>query len=534
MFRRNKVSQQADEFFDIAALISSMPECVYWKDLQGIYRGCNEFLLDLAGVKTQEEIIGKNDFDIGRLLGWGAEVANRIKIIDQEVLSSGVPKLNIEEPPLLMANGKTVYLNTSKVPLKNQSGEIFGLLGISVDITMLKQSLERERLAALRISQVMSYLPAHLYWKDKDGVYLGCNLQQAQSLGFKSIEEVIGKTDFDITESKKEAEAFREHDLDVMETRKVRTMEEVAVFAGEKIIVLSQKAPLYDEKREVIGVIGTSVDITELKKAQEQEKNMAVKIVEERAQAEIAIEKELRQAVMILAGSIAHDLRSPISMINMQGGSLQRGLDYLLNMYRKSGDDKFSESQLKDLETTGEGLKKITKEMFDYIDVTLKTLSRGLKGGITQEDLVECSMWHCVHNTLLRYPFTDEQRKLVIWDQQDFKFMGNELLVIRVFSNLITNALQQVEKNKKGQIAITTEINPAGNIIRFRDTAGGASAEIVNHLFDGYKTTKEKGTGIGLAFCKMTMEGFGGSISCHSVEGDYIEFVLTFPQSKTH
>lgn len=528
------MSEQGDEFFDISELISSMPECVYWKDLKGYYKGCNKFLLYLAGVKSQDEIIGKNDQDIGKMLGWDDEVARRVKIIDQEVLSSGIPKLNIQEPPLLMANGDAVYLSTSKVPLKNKSGKIVGLLGISVDITQLKHSLERERLAALRISQVMSYLPAHLYWKDKEGVYLGCNLQQAQSLGFKSIEEVIGKTDFDITENRKEAEAFRKHDLDVMKSRKVKSVEEVAVFAGKKVIVLSQKAPLYDNNGEVIGVIGTSVDITELKKVQEQEKIIAVKIAEERAQAEIAVEKELRQAVMILAGSIAHDLRSPLSIINMRASTLQRSLDYLLEMYHKSGDDKFSASQLKDLETTGEGLKKTTKEMFDYIELTLKTLSRGLKGGISQEELVECSMWHCVHNTLLRYPFTDEQRKLISWDQQDFKFMGNELLMARVFSNLITNSLQQIEKNQKGKISLSTEIHSSENIIRFRDTAGGAPAEVVNHLFDGYKTTKEKGTGIGLAFCKMTMESFGGTISCHSVEGDYIEFVMTFPQSKTH
>ncbi|HEV2614265.1 MAG TPA: PAS domain-containing sensor histidine kinase [Gammaproteobacteria bacterium] len=388
------------KFFDIGKLVSSMPECVYWKDTNGTYMGCNDFMLHLAGFKSQNEIIGKNDRDIGKMLGWADDVVDGIVTVDKEVLSSGVPKLNIEEPPLIMADGNVAFQRTSKVPLKDDKGNVVGLIGISIDITELKNSQEREKLAAIRIAQ-------------------------------------------------------------------------------------------------------------------------------EKAQTEA--EKELRQAVMILAGSIAHDLRTPISVINLEGHSLQRSLNYLLKMYRDSGDDKFSDSQLSDLEKAGDELRKIAMQMHDYVEVTLKTLSRGLKGGLTQEDLVECSMWHCIHNTLLRYPFSEEQKKLVEWDQADFKFMGNELLTVRIFSNLITNSLQQIEKNKTGKIFISTEKADSGNIIRFKDTAGGASPEIVNHLFDGYKTTKEKGTGIGLAFCKMTLDSFGGSINCHSVEGDYIEFVLNFP-----
>jgi signal transduction histidine kinase len=68
------------------------------------------------------------------------------------------------------------------------------------------------------------------------------------------------------------------------------------------------------------------------------------------------------------------------------------------------------------------------------------------------------------------------------------------------------------------------------NSLRFKDTAGGAAPEIVEHLFDGYVTTKGDGTGIGWAFCKLIMQSFGGDIICHSLEGESIEFVPTFPR----
>ncbi len=63
-----------------------------------------------------------------------------------------------------------------------------------------------------------------------------------------------------------------------------------------------------------------------------------------------------------------------------------------------------------------------------------------------------------------------------------------------------------------------------------KDTAGSVNSTIVDNLFDSYQTTKQQGTGVGLAFCKLTMESFQGTISCHSVEGDHIEFVLSFPK----
>lgn len=47
------------------------------------------------------------------------------------------------------------------------------------------------------LKEIIQITPGHIYWKDRNGALLGCNFKQAQSLGYNSIEEVIGKTDFD-------------------------------------------------------------------------------------------------------------------------------------------------------------------------------------------------------------------------------------------------------------------------------------------------------------------------------------------------
>jgi C4-dicarboxylate-specific signal transduction histidine kinase len=108
--------------------------------------------------------------------------------------------------------------------------------------------------------------------------------------------------------------------------------------------------------------------------------------------------------------------------------------------------------------------------------------------------------------------------------------MGNEILMIRILSNLIKNPLEQIRNNNRGKIFITTERGEKENLLYVKDTAGAAPSEVVEHLFDGYKTTKKGGTGIGLSFSKRTMTDFGGDITCHSEYPNYIEFVLSFPK----
>jgi signal transduction histidine kinase len=358
--------------------------------------------------------------------------------------------------------------------------------------------------------------------------------------GLKSRSELVGLTYEQMAKlanwTEGQGEAFRQAELAIMTTGKPQfnVDEPPVVIDGQTRYYMSTKVPLYNTKGEITGVVGISTDITERVLTEEREKIAITQAAEEQARAEA--ETELRRAVTVLTGSIAHDLRTPISVMNIRGDIIQQHLPVLIDAYHKAKEAGFllqndiMKKHLEALEHIGEDIKETSKEMHEFIDITLKTLSKALKGELVQEDLTLCSMWHCIHNTLARYPFLEEKHKLVKWDRRDFNFMGNGLLMIRILSNLLNNSLQQIEKNQRGVIFISTEKSNTENIIRFKDTAGGAAPEIVEHLFDGYRTTKNKGTGIGLAFCKITMKSFGGDLECHSVEGDFIEFVLTLPK----
>src|SRR3990167_8971060 len=103
----------------------------------------------------------------------------------------------------------------------------------------------------LDVLEILNLISEHIYWKDKDGYYLGCNQSQARDLGLNTAEDIIGKTDYDFN-SQKVAEEWRKNDLEVMKSGVPATIQE-----GDFI---STKRPLYDKNNNIIGILGVSIN----------------------------------------------------------------------------------------------------------------------------------------------------------------------------------------------------------------------------------------------------------------------------------
>ncbi len=199
-------------------------------------------------------------------------------------------------------------------------------------------------------------------------------------------------------------------------------------------------------------------------------------------------------------------------------------------MYSSDDIAQIRKSELERLDTFPVKMRKIIHEMNSFINITLTSMQRLVSGALSYDDFTICHIESCINDALVTYPFKENERALVqLAINDNFYFLGHPVLFYRVIFNLVRNSLEQIEKCKKGKIFISRSHTEKFNFMHFKDTASGASPEIIEYLFDGYKTTKKNGTGVGLAFCKLTMQSFGGDITCHSVEGDYIEFVLFFP-----
>ena len=122
-------------------VVDNVPYCIFWKDKNSRYLGCNRNFAALDGSSDPREMIGKTDHDTA----WRAH-ANDYRRFDRETMERGVPLLDQEEITR-DDQGREMVILTSKVPLRNEAGEVIGLLGIIVDITQRKR-IEREFQAA--------------------------------------------------------------------------------------------------------------------------------------------------------------------------------------------------------------------------------------------------------------------------------------------------------------------------------------------------------------------------------------------------
>jgi len=505
-------------FNNLSALFKLLPANIYWLNKDNIYQGCNYQQADFFGLNSPEEIIGKTNQDI-ELYKKYPLVGEMLNEVNKEIMREGKPK--ILEEPLLLDDGTELVFFTQKIPLLDEEGEVIGLLGISSDISEINQARkklvqEKERIVNT-LQQIIAHAPGHVYWKDRSGVYLGCNDLQAVNFGLKKGSEVVGKTDFDLFANKVIAQGFRENDMLVMDTGESVTAEEVARINDRPAIMLSHKVPLKNESGEISGIIGISLDITELKNTQDK-----LKRAEERL-----------QGMTTLSSTIAHELRTPLTAIENGVSGIKDYLPILIDGYTKAKQHNLPVEFIRPhhyeiLMTVLDDVESETHYANTIINMILMNVKQNK---IPSSSFQTVAIGACIDEALRRYPFKTKEAEQINWDHENnFLFRGNKVLMVHTLFNLLKNALYFIEAESKGAVFIRCEATDNCNILYFKDTAKGIPSNEVSKLFEKFYTTTINGTGLGLAFCKMVMESFGGDISCKSEYGQFVEFILKFPK----
>lgn len=129
--QRNELRKSRKMLQDI---LDTIPMSVFWKDTELNYLGCNRHFAEDAGLKSTEEVIGRNDYE----LNW-SNMAELYRQDDKSVINSGLPKLNYEEP-LGLKDLKSEWIRTSKIPLRDNNSTTFGILGVYENITEKKNA----------------------------------------------------------------------------------------------------------------------------------------------------------------------------------------------------------------------------------------------------------------------------------------------------------------------------------------------------------------------------------------------------------
>ena len=221
------------------------------------------------------------------------------------------------------------------------------------------------------------------------------------------------------------------------------------------------------------------------------------------------IESEKVDAMRAMGGMIAHELRTPIA--TMLGGT---------SGIRSTATDVPGISAISDsMETAG-------NQALLTIDMFLVRLKNHNKGHLETETLDSKQI---LEEIISNYPFSSSNQGLVSLDLDDnFTFEGNKILFQHVIYNLMSNALYQIKKSRKGEVLIQTKVIDNYRIIRFRDTVGAMNGSIRPYIFDKFFTNKDTGTGLGLPFCRTAMEQMGGTLECDFETGKFTDFILVF------
>lgn len=375
--------------------------------------------------------------------------------------------------------------------------------------------------SAVLLKTIFENIPQYIFWKDKESIYLGCNDNYAKLIGLNTPEEIVGKTDEDIgwLPDGDTAKIFRQGDQRIFDGGQIANEEEwLSLPGGKKIFTLISKVALTDDDGFICGVLGVATDITEKNKIEKDYQKTRHQL----------------KGMTITGAAVAHELRTPLASIKSSSRGIEKMLLPLIQSYRQaraSGMEvpHLADSKLDLLEEVTRNLSKKVDQSNMVIDILLVNMSIN---ETQKNNLKQCSAFACVEKALKQYVFLAGQKSKVHWVQtHDFSFMGEEILLVHIFFNLLKNALYFISKAGKGEIFISFESKENVHLIYFKDTAYGIKKEYQDNIFEQFYTAETaKGTGIGLAFCKSVMNLFKGDISCTSQFGEYTQFTMVFPK----
>jgi len=248
------------------------------------------------------------------------------------------------------------------------------------------------------------------------------------------------------------------------------------------------------------------------------------------------VKQQKLEAIAATSSTIAHELRTPLLGIRSGINGLNRYLPQLLHGYELARAhnlpvEPIRTAHYRELESV---LRRVEAEA-QYSNVVIDMLLlNARRTHIDTSQFSRISMLECINDAIDRYPFTSDKQRSRVHSPtgQDFVFHGSAVLTMHVLFNLLKNALQSTAAAGKGSIRMQMARTKRGHYLYFRDTGQGISPGALPHIFDRFYSTKitAHSAGIGLAFCKLVMKSFNGSITCSSKLGDFTEFVLYFPE----
>lgn len=500
--QKNAEHQVEYEKFLLSILLDTVPDAVYFKDVDSRFIRLSRSCAGKLGLDDPRDAIGKSDADF-----FGREHAKEALADERRIMETGetiLAKIERETYP----DREDTWCSTTKVPLRDLSGEIVGTFGISRDVSEQKRA--EQELSAERdlLKTIINNVPDLIYVKDRAGRFVTANAALVNLLALESPEDLTGKTDYDFSPPEMACNYVTD-DQNVMRTGEPLLDREESHHGedGTPLWLLTTKVPLRGLDGDVIGVVGIGHDITERKKFEK-----------ELLEAKDVADKANRAKSDFLA-NMSHEIRTPMNaIIGMTDLVLDTRLDStqrnFLSMVQESGEALLAViNDILDFSKIEAGKLEIELQTIDLresLGDTMKTL--GLKAHAKGLELA-----FRVDPALPRYLSGDSGR------------------IRQVIVNLVGNAIKFTEQ---GEVFVEVELvsqssDDVALEVSVRDTGVGIPEDRCHAIFEEFEqadtsvTRRFGGTGLGLAISSRLVELMGGNIGVESEVGRGSKFSFT-------
>ncbi len=378
--------------------------------------------------------------------------------------------------------------------------------------------------------QILSILPNHFYWLDKNNRYLGCNNNQAIAFGLKNNLEVVGKTNRDFF-NPGEADQLDETNLRVIREGKEIEIEEAVHFQGCQRTYLSKKTPLYDEKNNVIGLLGISFDITE-KKLEEKIKRT----------------QHVLKSRMRFISIASHETRGPMSnaiSYLKHNQDIEKDLRSNTSRLRKLAlREKSSPEMLDILQQMDQHLEKI----FDNYNIVINESYRALNALKSLGDLYQLKTENIKEEpifisirTLIQHgisPFVDNSKQIRFSCEFDSTLSENthvDASIDKALQIILSNAIRF--SDEKDNVIITVQpLEGSYLAIKVKDQGEGISEQHLKNLFNSLlddegneQDNHYAKPSIQLSIAKAYLEAIGGRLNFASMMNEGTTVTLEIP-----
>jgi PAS domain S-box-containing protein len=524
--------KREEQLLLLAHAVASTSQMISITDVNNHFVFVNAAFIKTYGY-THDEVYGKTP----ELISSEKNDPSLVQVIEAETKRGGWSGELINKKK----NGEEFRVALATTPIKNNDGEIVGLLGVATDVSEKYAAQEEIRRSEVQFRTVVETISQGLVQVSAAEVIEYVNNQFCAMTGYER-EELVSKVRLEHFLREKDLEFFHEQ----MEKRKkgIGGLYEIQLKkkSGELFWGQIYASPILDVQGQYTGTIGVITDVTDRKKAEkmllmaenklqklfrsnDEEPEEAIELAPHESQQMIEglasrIDKTIRQMenvikrVLSFSSMSSHELRTPLAIIRNQ----------------------LEATMVSDLP-----VEQIQQNIAEVYDETLRLRSTvdqllaiaSMLSGTFRLELSPLNLQTFFQTFYEESLFLTRDKNIAInfTNVPQTTILANEFMLRRAMFNLLDNAIKFTPIG--GTIHLHSSVEGRNVIIRFSDSGAGIASNELEHIFDAFwrggNVDGVGGTGLGLTLVQLVVEAHNGTIHVHSEEGKGTTFVISLP-----